>query len=166
MSIQFSLKLSGYEINELTIKNEINKLASGGEFSLIDENIIEFDTTYDLLGFTVTLIKNKKPPYNIYEMTLLERDFEYNQVILFDFNKESDLRFAYSKALQIIFNLMKRIHTHALLTSSVHDEICYFENSTKVYINGTVELLEQIKNITKADEIWEAIILNSISAGE
>ncbi|RRJ67451.1 hypothetical protein EHV15_06935 [Paenibacillus oralis] len=61
---------------------------------------------------------------------------------------------------------MKRIHTHALLTSSVHDEICYFENSTKVYINGTVELLEQIKNITKADEIWEAIILNSISAGE
>ncbi|MCX7921381.1 MAG: hypothetical protein N3B21_05075 [Clostridia bacterium] len=154
MSIEFSLKLKGGTIDEKLLINEINKLGVSSNISKVEGDILEINSTYDLLGFIVTIIKNKKPPYNVYETSFLETDFEYNQVILFEFNKEADLNTAYSKVFELIFSLMKEIKTSALLTSSAHDAICYFENNTNVHVDRTGALLEKIQNINGINDNW------------
>ena len=156
MSINFSLKLKGNKVNEELLINEIKRLGVSKDINKIDDKgILRIDSTYELLGFTITLIKDEKPPYNIYETSFVENDFEYNQSILFGFSKEVDFDISYTKALELIFSLMREVNTSALLTSSVYDEICYFENSTNVYIKRTTTLAEKINSITDACSNWK-----------
>lgn len=154
MSVEFSLKLKGNLVNEGLIINELQRLGVDINNYNKEGDLVEIESTYELLGFTVTLINNKKPPYNVYETIFLEKDFAYDQVILLEFNKETDLNDSYQKALELVFNLMKTLGTSALLTSSVFDDICYFENSTNVYIKSTVPILEAI---TKVKGSWNVI---------
>lgn len=159
MSIDFSLKLKGNLANESVLINEINKW--GGDIQINkssdEKNILVIDSIYELLGFNITLIRNKKPPYNVYESCLLGTDFEYNQVILFGINKEANLSIVYGTVLELCFDLVKKLNTNALLTSSVHDEICYFDDDKNIRINTEVELVDLINNILNINTEWNCI---------
>lgn len=155
MSISFSLHIKGKKVNEELLINEINKLGVFKDINAEDDgNVLRIDYTYELLGFTVTFVKDEQPPYNALDTIFLKSDFEYNQSILFGFNKEGDFDISYNKALELTFNLMRQLDTSALLTSCVHNDICYFENSTSVYIRNSISLAEKIRNIIDTTNQW------------
>lgn len=155
MSIEFSLKIKDNVVNENLLINEINKLGVNAFVDKIsEEERFEINSIYKSLGFNVIFIKNKKMPYNVCETKFLEIDFQYNQIVWFEFDKEADLSITQRNALKIIFNLMKQLNTSALLTSSVYDDICYFKNTTDVYINKDVACLEKVKDMALCDNNW------------
>ncbi|WP_051542004.1 hypothetical protein [Clostridium lundense] len=156
MSIEFSLKVKDNIVNENLLINEINKLGVNAYVDKIneEEDRFEIDSIHEPLGFSVIFIKNKKPPYNTWETKFLETDFQYNQIVWFEFDKEADLSITQRNALKIIFNLMKQLNTSALLTSSVYDDICYFKNATDVYINKDVACLEKVRDMALYDNNW------------
>ncbi|TYQ18271.1 UNVERIFIED_CONTAM: hypothetical protein Cloal_0693 [Acetivibrio alkalicellulosi] len=150
MSIHFSLKIKDIIINEKMLVAEINNLGVSLDLNCnSEENIIDFTSTYDIYGFDITFVKNEEPPFNEYETVFLQNEFVYNQSIIFGINKEGDFRNIYSKMLELIFNLISKGNTTAILTSTVHNDVCYFENGKKIYIKSAISFSDIIEHYSR-----------------
>lgn len=155
MSIHFSLNIKDNSINEKMLITEINNIGVPLDFKYnTKEDIIDFNSTYDIYGFDITFVKQKGPPFNKEETVFLENNFVYNQSILFGINKEGDFRNIYSKMLELIFNLMTKVNTDALLTSTVHNDVCYFENGKNVYIKSSISFSDIIEYYARIHGNW------------
>ncbi|MBC8061038.1 MAG: hypothetical protein H7Y18_10260 [Clostridiaceae bacterium] len=162
MSIHFSLKVKDTSMNEKMLVAEISNLGMSLDLNYnSEEDIVDFNSTYDIYGFDITFVKNECPPFNEYETLFLQNNFKYNQSVLFGINKEGDFREIYSKMLELIFNLMSKINTNALLTSSVHDDICYFENGKSIYIKSTISFSDIIEHYAKIHGQWNCFYKQS-----
>lgn len=69
----------------------------------------------------------KKAPFDIWDSDILDREYEYSQVIIFDLHKEIDYIEAYKSIIDFFIFLNKQIESAILVTSDAHNDICYID---------------------------------------
>jgi len=78
-------------------------------------------------------MNEKKFPYNVFDSEITNDEFEYNQLVAFDINKES----ATLENIQFILNffiyIKKQVNSQILVTSDVHNDICLLRNEEIIY---------------------------------
>lgn len=142
MAIDFSLNLEGKTLNKDNIIKAVWPLVKITENDIIiNSERMVFNSTYDTLGFVITLIEEYIGNYNLIETRFLCNDFEFNQLLMFEFNKEFELISSYKNAIKIIFNLMANIDTRALLSTSTFVDLCFFSGNKKLIINSKSEIM-------------------------
>lgn len=73
----------------------------------------------------------KEPPYNVYDSNIVNDEFEYMQLILFEIEKEEATIDFYEEIIRFYKYLNEKIDSDILVTSDVHDEICLL-NGTEI----------------------------------
>lgn len=164
MSIDWYFHLDEKAINEKFLLTQINKL--NGDLHLdvntvAINNILQIDSTYELVGFTVFFSKTLKSPSEGWDTIFSKEKFEYSQVIVFEFNKWGDIMKEYANAMKLIFYIMNELNTNAYLNSCVHNDICYFENNKNVYINSETPFVKQIERLAKKSGKWKCLYRRS-----
>lgn len=82
---------------------------------------------------SISFISEKKPPYNIYDSDLVNGEFEYIQLIIFEIEKEEATIENYREIINFCFYLRKRIDSDILVTSDVHNDICLLEGTEVIW---------------------------------
>ena len=154
MAIDFSLKLEDQFLDEKMLLNELRNVGFSDVVEQPNqEKVFTCESCYDSLGFVVSLIKSKEPPYNVVDTGFLDKEFVVSQSVSFDFNKEFDSRSSYENAIRIVFGLMRNANTKALLDMSMCIELCFFNGDGRVVINKSSEIWENI-NIERELSHW------------
>ena len=155
MAIEFFLNIQGEFLTPGILISEVNKLGVG-TIPLVEntKNGFRIESHFNSLGFTVSVFKSTKPPYNIVDTAFLdEKEFEFNQNIYFRFNKELDFTPSFENAIKIIQGVMCNANTRALLNSSMRDDLCFFDYDKTLHINTLAEMWNNI-DIAKELEKW------------
>ena len=76
---------------------------------------------------TISFVNEKKPPYNVYDSNIISDEFEYVQLILFDIKKEEATIDKYKNIISFLIYLREKIDSDILVTSDVHNDICFLE---------------------------------------
>jgi len=82
---------------------------------------------------SISFISEKKPPYNIYDSDLVNGEFEYIQLIIFEIEKEKATIDNYRELINFCFYLKERIDSDILVTSDVHNDICLLEGTEVIW---------------------------------
>ena len=82
-------------------------------------------------GYDIYFAENEKPPYNVWDSEILNDEFEYTQTIMFDLRKEIDYDLAYKSIVDFFIFLNKQIASDILVTSDVHNDICYIDKDIR-----------------------------------
>ena len=69
----------------------------------------------------------KKSPYNIYDSDIINDEFEYNQLLIFELDKEDAAMNSYREIIRFLKHLSQEIKSRILVTSDAHDEICLLD---------------------------------------
>lgn len=84
--------------------------------------------TYDSVSnekvMTVSFISEKKAPYNVYDSNIINAEFEYMQLIIFDIAKEKASVDIYKEIINFCVCLNRKTNSDILVTSDAHDDIC------------------------------------------
>ncbi|MGN0514095.1 MAG: hypothetical protein ACI4GD_07435 [Lachnospiraceae bacterium] len=86
---------------------------------------------------SISFISEKKPPYNIYDSNIINDEFEYIQLIIFEIDKEEATIDNYKEIINFCIFLKEKIDSDILVTSDVHDDICLLEG-TKVILSKDI----------------------------
>lgn len=78
-------------------------------------------------------MSEKKPPYNVYDSNIINDEFEYVQLILFDMKKEEASIDNYREIISFCIYLKEKVDSDILVTSDVHDEICLLEGKEIIW---------------------------------
>lgn len=111
------------------------------EFFIPKRNIIRKSNgkyvTYDGAGneniITISFISEKKTPYNVYDSNIINGEFEYVQLILFDITKEKASVDCYKEIINFCICLSRKINSDILVTSDVHDDICLLKEKEIIW---------------------------------
>lgn len=144
MSLEFSVKISKNTIKEEDLLFEVKKhyrdaMLECGE----NENIVEVNNIYEHMGFVLTIIKEKKPPYNIYDSEFLKREYEYTQVINIEFDKQNELSNCYKTAIEIVCSVILRSKAEALIISDFSEDICFIDITGVISANRNVAFINE-----------------------
>lgn len=82
---------------------------------------------------TISFMSEKKPPYNVYDSNIINDEFEYVQLILFDMKKEEASIDNYKEIISFCIYLKEKIDSDILVTSDVHDDICLLEGKEIIW---------------------------------
>lgn len=89
-----------------------------------DKKYVTYEDLFEDDNIVISFISERKPPYNVYDSSLYNGEFEYTQVLIFDIKKEEASIDKYKKILDFCIYLKKNIEGDILVTSDVHNEIC------------------------------------------
>ncbi len=78
-------------------------------------------------------MSEKRPPYNVYDSNLINGEFEYVQIIVFDINKEEASADTYKEIISFCAYLKGIIDSDILVTSDVHDDICLLKGKEIIW---------------------------------
>ncbi len=95
--------------------------------NIIRENsgkCVTYEDISDENKVTISFIDEKKPPYNVYDSNIINDEFEYVQLILFDIEKEKASIDSYKEIIRFCIYLKGKIDSDILVTSDVHNDIC------------------------------------------
>lgn len=81
----------------------------------------------------ISFISEKKPPYNVYDSNIINDEFEYVQLILFDIKKEEASIDTYKEIISFCIYLKGKIDSDILVTSDVHDDICLLKGKEIIW---------------------------------
>lgn len=82
---------------------------------------------------TISFISEKKSPYNVYDSNIINGEFEYAQLVLFDIRKEKASVDRYKEIINFYICLRKKINSDILVTSDVHDDICLLKEKEIIW---------------------------------
>lgn len=97
---------------------------------IIDTNKYKFTCFYENDDIILFFIDNCKLCY--WDSVILNKEYTYQQSLIFDISKFSDINRNYETVLRFIIELQKTRNCEMLVTSSIHDEICYINIESKV----------------------------------
>lgn len=127
-------------IRRNNIDNQTLKETIAHSFS-VNKDVIERNdgncTTYQNIcndnEIILTFVKEKKPPYNIYESEITNREFQYMQLIIFDIRKDKALKDTYIRIVDFFIDLSQEVGSDILVTSDMYDEICLIRSQGTVW---------------------------------
>jgi hypothetical protein len=123
-----------------------------------DEKCVTYSGYYSQYGFIISFIEQKKEPYNIYDSDILDGEYIYNQVIIFDIDKNRDINTIYNTIFEFCCYIFKKVETEFLITSDSHGEICLIKSSENelIFFNNDFvnkEVFEKYHLISKFNKI-------------
>ena len=93
--------------------------------------------TYEIVNseddVIISFIDEKKTPYNVYDSNIIDDEFEYVQLILFDLKKEKASIDKYKKIIRFLIYLKEKINSDILITSDVHNDICLLQDKEIIW---------------------------------
>lgn len=129
MSITFCAHLHKKCLDEKALYNMIcayfaptNQIAQEKRERCIFYNGFDKDNAID-----IAFVEQTNYPYNIWESDILNQDFSYAQEIIFGIAKEKYSIDTYQKIIDFCIFLKNQIDTAILLTSDVHNDICFLD---------------------------------------
>lgn len=122
MSISVTGRIKEKKLNNDLYKKYILEYPLFKNIMCIEDN----DFTYigKNFGYEISYFE-KKAPFNIWDSEILNHEYEYSQIIIFDLHKEIDYIEAYKSIIDFFVFLNKKIECEILVTSDVHNDICY-----------------------------------------
>lgn len=82
---------------------------------------------------TISFISEKRPPYNVYDSNIINDEFEYVQLLLFDIKKEKASIDTYKEVISFCIRLKDKVDSDILVTSDVHDDICLLKGNEIIW---------------------------------
>ena len=82
---------------------------------------------------SLSFISEKKPPYNVYDSNIINDEFEYMQLIIFEIEKEEATIDKYKEIINFCIYLKEKIDSDILVTSDIHDDICLLEETEAIW---------------------------------
>lgn len=140
MAISFYLKLNSKNINKEIIAKELNYLFPDVQMEMVQETKKRTFYTgyYENIGFSLSFVVFEAQTYQYDDSDFLEKEFKYNQMISFSFNKFGEFNYQCKNAFFLIFRLLKIYHPEALLSSDFTNDILYFIPNKKLIINSCI----------------------------
>ena len=96
----------------------------------IDENKYRFSCFYE--NDDIVLFFMDSSDYRYWDSIILKSKYGYLQSLIFDISKFSDLNKNFKIVLKFLLKLQKLCNSNVLITSTIHDEICYINVESKV----------------------------------
>lgn len=126
MSISVYGRIKNKCINEDFLENSLVEFFShkSDVIRKKDRNCITYERAGSENEVTISFIDEKKPPYNVYDSTIINDEFEYVQLILFDIKKEEASIDRYKEIIRFFIYIKEKIDSDILVTSDVHNDIC------------------------------------------
>lgn len=81
----------------------------------------------------IHFIREMKPLYNVWYSDILDSEFSYAQLIMFDLNKENASISTYKKIIEFFIYLRNRIESDILVTSDAHDDMCFVKANEVIW---------------------------------
>lgn len=81
----------------------------------------------------ISFVSEKKAPYNVYDSSIINDDFKYIQLIIFDIKKEEASIDKYKEIINFCIYLKEKIEGDILITTDVHDEICLLKKQKIIW---------------------------------
>ncbi len=88
---------------------------------------------------TISFVYEKRPPYNVYDSNIINDEFKYAQLILFDIEKEEASVDRCKEAINFYIYLKQKIDSDVLVTSDVHDDICLLRGKKIIWSEDLYE---------------------------
>ena len=98
-----------------------------------DKNCVTYKDVCEGDKVIISFVSEKKPPYNVYDSCICDGEFEYTQLIIFDIKKEEAFIDEYKKNLDFCIYLKGKVEGDILVTSDVHDDICFLEGTEVIW---------------------------------
>lgn len=108
--------LEGFLADFFSLKSDLIREKEG--------NFVTYEGVNNESEVLVSFVSEKKPPYNVYDSNIIGNEYEYVQLILFDFEKENASIDEYKKIIEFFIYIKEKIDSDILVTSDVHDDIC------------------------------------------
>ena len=81
----------------------------------------------------ISFVQKKAAPYNVYDSDIIGDEFKFLQLIIFDMNKETSSTAEYKEIIKFCRYLKEKINSCILITSDMHDEICYLKENKIIW---------------------------------
>lgn len=117
----FERFLADYYSSKSNIIKEKNKNCVTYEFVNGEDDVI------------ISLMNEKKAPYNVYDSNITGDKFEYVQLILFDIKKENASVDKYKEIIRFLIYIKEKINSDILITSDVHNDICLLQDEETIW---------------------------------
>lgn len=128
MSISVVGRIKEKRMNEELFKNYIISYFHTD----IKENLVYDKDVFfykcNKFSFSIIWDNDRKYPANIWDSDILNDEYEYSQIIMFDLCKEIDYESAYKCILDFFIFLHEKILCDILVTSDVFNDMCYMNN--------------------------------------
>lgn len=87
-------------------------------------NCVKYEGIREKNTIVIFFVSDKKPPYNIYDSSIINGEFAYTQSITFDIDKEDVSVDRFAEIINFCIYLNGEIKSEILVTSDVHNDIC------------------------------------------
>lgn len=81
----------------------------------------------------ISFVSEKKPPYNVFDSDIINGEYKYMQLIIFDIRKEESTIDIYKKIINFCIYIRSKIESDILVTSDAHDEICLLKKQDIIW---------------------------------
>ncbi len=149
MSIEITAKIEKKILSADIIKQSLcNFFKCKVNMCRIDKNKYKFTCFYQNDDIIMYYCDNFKCHY--WDSIILKEEYSYLQNLLFDVSKYSDVNKAFEIVLKFIIEVQKTYNSEIIITSNIHDEICYINGESKITWSDNYGY---IKNIIKCNDL-------------
>lgn len=114
----------------------------------MDQDKYKFTCFYENDDIILFFIDNCK--YHYWDSIILTKEYPYLQSLIFNISKNSDLAKNFEIVFKFLIELQKTCNGEILITSNIHDEICYINIDSKVIWSNNCGY---IKNLIKCGDL-------------
>ena len=141
--IKLSIDVAAKFENKILSTDTINKSLCNffnctAKMDKIGEDRYKFSCFYE--NDDIILFFADSSDYSCRDSTILKSEYRYLQSLIFDISKFSeDLNKNFKIVLNYLFALQKLCNSSVLITSTVHNEICYIDAESKVILSNNCD---------------------------
>ncbi len=88
--------------------------------------------------------EDEKPPFNIWDSEIIDGEFEFTQLIIFDVEKEKFFPEWYVEFINYCILLSKKTGSDILFTSDAHGDICLIKGNDISWSQSHTEKIKQL----------------------
>lgn len=153
MSLCVYGRIEGKIFNEKSLETCLNHYFSNG-YETIKENsdCAAYEIKNNEGKAIVSFISEKKSPYNIYDSDIINGEFEYQQLLIFELNKEDATMDFYIEIIKFLKYLFQEKKNRILVTSDAHDEICLLNDKDILWSTNNT-LIKEIMNFFNSQDL-------------
>lgn len=99
----------------------------------IYENYVLYEGITDENKVIMYFENKKSSPYNIYDSNIINGEYEFTQLLLFEIDKQYAVIDTYKNIVEFCIYLRSKIQSDILVTSEVHDDICLLKEQEIIW---------------------------------